>query len=168
MTNQATKGTLSAGAMNLPGVALKTLVINLNGTIAASEVDTGGRLPAHCVVQDVMVDVQTAPTANGTSIGFHIGTLSSASGGDADGFAVGIPVGTAGIKIPSLVGAAAARTLGALLTETVTDSGTATHPARLPGHYIGTVNRAVSITGVEALSGFKGKIVIRYLDLRNT
>ena len=85
-------------------------------------------------------------------------------GGDADGFAVNLAVNSTGVKIPSLVGAAAARTLGALLTETVTDSGAVTHPARTQA-WIGSVARDVTITPLSAFTGFAGKIVIRYIEV---
>lgn len=159
MATRITAGEAVVGSLALPGVKMKTMVAKLSGAIAASETVIG-TLPANAVVLDLYVSVASLPS--GTTLAFDIGTLSSASGGDADGFADSLPVNSLGVKIPSLVGAA--QTLGALLKESVTDSAAATVNARVPAT-IGTVNRSVTLTGVSAMTGFNGKVVIRYLDL---
>lgn len=162
MPNRATAGEATVGSLNVSGVKVKSLVANLSGSLAASEL-TIGRLPANAVVTDVYARVDTAPTA--TTASFHIGTLSSASGGDADGFAVNLAVNSAGVKVPSLAGATAAvRTLGALLTETVTAASAEPHPARVHA-WTGSVARDVTITPLSAFTGFLGKVVIRYIEV---
>jgi hypothetical protein len=58
-----------------------------------SETDTGFDLPDKCEVLDVLVDVQTSEA--GRTI--DVGLLSSESGGDADGFIVGLSIASTGL-----------------------------------------------------------------------
>jgi hypothetical protein len=81
---------------------------NVNG--ATTERSTGYTLPTKCAVNNVWIDVTTAPTAGSTKT-LDIGTDSSASG-DADGFLDGVSVATTGIKQGTL--ASGAVTVGAL------------------------------------------------------
>lgn len=86
-------GTFSVGAnlVSLVGIA-KIRKIACTG--ADTETDTEWDLPAKAVVLDVFIDVTTTDATETVSIGL----LSSESGGDADGFAVGLSLATAGIK----------------------------------------------------------------------
>jgi hypothetical protein len=169
-TNQVPVG-LGATAAEIDAVAdlsanlavIKTKVIPIAIVAATTETDTGVNLPAKALVLDVSLDVQTAEATGGTKT-LDVGTLSSESGGDANGFLVGISAAGTGLIVPSL--AAAGVTLGALLIETVTDSNSDTLSARKP--YATTLHTAKSITytlGSNDWVEFVGNIVITYVEV---
>ena len=69
------------------------------GPGTAVEVTTTAQLGANEIVRDILVEVLT-PETTGATKNLDIGTLSSESGGDADGFADAIDVSAAGIFRP--------------------------------------------------------------------
>jgi len=145
-------------------VAERIKVIPITVVASTAEQDTGVDLPATAVVLDAYVQVLTAE-ATGTTKTVDVGTLSTESGGDADGFLDGISVATpTGVKVPSLVAGAVTR--GVLLKETVTDSAAATHSSPLP--YTTAAHpsaRSISYTlGSNDFVELVAKIVIRYLE----
>src|SRR3990167_9855574 len=74
----------------------RTLKYEIGAAPTGSEQDTGIDLPAKCIVRDVFVDVTTAETTGATKT-MNVGLLASESGGDADGFLVGISFVAAGL-----------------------------------------------------------------------
>jgi hypothetical protein len=145
------------------GSFLRVKKIPITRVASTAEQDTLVDLPAKSLVQAVYIEVVTAEVT-GTTKTILVGTLSSESGGDADGFIVGVSVASTGIKIPSLVNGAV--TVGALSKETITDSGAATSAVRVP--YATTANTAKSISYTLASNNwaeFVGNIVIVYQDL---
>lgn len=104
---------------------------------AAAETDTGFDFTAGMIVRP-------EPTINVTAVHaaktIDVGLLSSESGGDADGFIAAASVATLGAVVAK---AATTATVGALLRETITDSGAATSSVR---HVYPIGSTAVSIT----------------------
>ena len=141
----------------------KVVKIPITRVASAAEQDTGFDLPANAVVLNVFVEVTTLE-ATGTTKTVDVGLLSSETNGDADGFLDGVSVATpAGVRQGSLV--AGAVTLGALLKETVTDSGSATIAARLPYLTTTGVARSVSYTlGSNNFAEFAGNIIIVFVE----
>lgn len=137
---------------------VKTLRVPITRVAAGTEQDTGIDLPAGAVVIDVFVDVRTAETT-GTTRTFDLGLLSGESGGDADGFLDNISTVSAGRKVPSLVSGSVTR--GALLRETVTGSGAATHssPVIFP---IATARSITYTLGSANWAEFVGEAYIVY------
>lgn len=128
---------------------------NIADTAAATETDTGFDFTAGMAINPLNLSVYTK-TLDATET-IDVGLLSSESGGDADGFIVGLSVATAVVVTPTL--AATAETLGALLRVAATaDAGTGLVPRQ---HVIAT---ATSLTytlsaGTDTAAGF---IVIGY------
>lgn len=116
----------------------------------ASEHDTGIILPAGIIIEDVLV--QAVTVAESATI--DIGTLSSESGGDADGLIDGESIATAGFVAHKMVDASAANnTLGALLVESdiKTADGTALYQSlkKVPGYLLDAA-RTLSYTTSDA------------------
>lgn len=99
---------------------VETFVIPIGRSAVATEVDTTYDLPATGVIIDYYLYVATAEATGGTKT-LDIGTLSSESGGDADGFFDAVDVSTTGVKLPSL--ASAAQTRGGLFREDESGDG---------------------------------------------
>lgn len=127
MPNRVTRGEILAGGISLdsaaglvlPDGALTATATELNTAADLSangglprvhkiaiataptgaEQDTGFALPAKALLLDVFLDVTTAE-ATGTTKTMNIGLLSSQSGGDADGFAIGVSVATIAMVRP--------------------------------------------------------------------
>lgn len=70
----------------------QTLVLPFLFNAGATETDTGVDLPANCLVKDAHLRVTTVDATETVDVGI----LSSESGGDADGFLVGMALDTAG------------------------------------------------------------------------
>jgi len=116
----------------------RTLKYEIGAAPTGSEQDTGIDLPAKCIVRDVFVDVTTAETTGATKT-MNVGLLASESGGDADGFLVGISFVAAGLKKGTLI--SSGQTLGALLR--VDESGSA---ALVPEPHLSDAVTAKSIS----------------------
>ncbi len=124
--------------------------------------DTGFDLPANAVVLDVFVEVTTLE-ATGATKTVDVGLLASESGGDEDGFLDGVSVATAGVRNGSLVSGAVTR--GALLRETVTDSGSATLSANRAHVSTAVTARSVTYTlGANDFAEFAGNIIIVFVE----
>lgn len=91
-------------------------------TANTNAVSTGYTFPANAVLRDAWIKVTTADSGKTISVGNGAGS--------ANEYLATITIGTTGVKIPSLV--AGSVTLGSSLIETVTNSGSATHSARVP------------------------------------
>ncbi len=146
----------AAGAV----VQMKKIAISSNMT--GSEQDTAWDLPARCIVINVMIDVTTAEVTQATKT-IDVGLLSSESGGDADGFLDGVSVASLGLK--QGVHTTGAVTKGALLRETITDSGTDTFSVPLWHLSHAVTARSVSMTSGGAFSEFRGSILIFYIEV---
>lgn len=136
---------------------------------SGSEVDTGWDLPADAVVLKVFLKV-TAAEATGTTKTIDVGLLSSESGGDADGFIVGLSVASTGTKVPTATIATnthvSATTSGELLFGF--DAGAdATNPGiAFPKEHPVGVAKSVSVTaGDTDWVEFEGSLFIQYLRL---
>lgn len=149
--NRHTKGRTGSSALDLPGLSLRTLRIGLAATAASGvEVDTGKKIPAKSVVLGVYVDMATG--ASSITPLMDIGTLSTASGGDADGLLIGLLVDTVGVKAGSMV--ASARTVGALGFVGTAASMLFAQPPLID------ISRNVSFTARAPISAMQGEIVI--------
>jgi len=137
-------------------------------TTATSETDTGWDLPDHAIVEDVMVYVDT----NESGKTLDVGTYSSESGGDADGFLDGISLATAGWVLPGATlttGSSetyfSASTYGALLAHYVAGSDAATDHGVFARQNYSTASqtaKSVTYTGVGTPTDVAGSIYIFY------
>lgn len=183
MKNRVTKGQAAVGSLAIGGTSLtatpaeinaladldvagatsKTVVISISSTPTGAEQDTGIDLPAKAIITNVALNVTTAE-ATGATKTMHVGLLSSESGGDADGFLVSASCATTGVKIPSLVSGSVTR--GALIKETVTGSGSATHSSPIPFSAGSVTAKSISYTaGSNDWANFRGSILITYTEV---
>lgn len=129
-----------------------TLVVpfSIADATAATEKDTGFDFATGTTIMPFpAIDVR----AMDSGITMDIGTLSSESGGDADGFVAAASVASAVVVQAKL---ATTATLGALVKETVTDSGAATVAQRI-GYTIGSTAVSLSYTlssGADTAAGY--------------
>jgi hypothetical protein len=129
---------------------------SIDDTMAATETDTGFDMPLHAAVQPNPMVRVTAVDATET---IDIGLLSSETAGDADGFAAGVSVATAGLAKATI--ANGANTLGALFeVQDSANAGDLTHE-----QHVVTGSNATSITytlsaGSDTAEGF---LVLPYL-----
>ena len=79
------------------GALVRCATASISSAPTGSEQDAGIDLPAKAVVLDVLVDVTAAEVTGGTKT-MNVGLLSSESGGDADGFLVGVSCAATGLK----------------------------------------------------------------------
>ncbi len=124
-----------------------------------TEKDSGYDLPADGVVLDCILAVDTAATSTAKTM--DIGTLSSESGGDADGFCDGISGAATGLIVPTLADGAATR--GALMR--VDESAGDLVPE--PYDVTEQTARSISLTSGDAagLTNFVGRFVaLMYRD----
>ena len=128
---------------------LQQLVVpfSISDTTATTETDTGFDLPQHALVMPfVSLDVRTVDATETMDVGL----LSSESGGDADGFLVGVSVATATVVDGTF---ASTVTNGALLKVTATGAA-----AVIPeGYVVGATARSVTYTlsaGSDTAEGF--------------
>ncbi len=154
--NSHTKGRTRTRAVALPGVEIRTLAVQLPPT-AASNVETplGVKIPGKSLVISVVVDMATGASSATPLI--DVGTLSTASGGDADGFLVGLNVATDGVKAGSML--ASARTRGAL-----TFVGSAASQF-FDQYALIDIDRDLSFTARGVTNAQKGEVVVVYLKL---
>lgn len=125
------------------------------------EKDTTIDLPTKGIVLDVWVDVTTLEATSGTKT-IDVGLLSSESGGDTDGFLVGVSTAAAATKARALVSGGV--TAGALFKETITDSGSATASVFKPHVLNGTAKSLVYQLGA-AHTELVADIYVLYIDL---
>lgn len=126
-----------------------------------NETDTGTDLPDSGVVTNVWLEVTTG---HGSAATLDVGFLSSESSGDPDGFIDGISVETAGFFVPSLTGAVAAATRGALMREAADNDVGDT--VQVPGwHSLNGNNKSISVTSSADISGgaFVGVLYIEVM-----
>lgn len=137
-----------------------------------SEVDTTFDLPAKAIVTDILVEVVTADVG----MTLDVGLLSSESGGDADGLADAVDVGSTGIKSvgPTVtVGSTetyySANTKGALLTEGFlvgTDVDQDYGIFEQKNHYAGSVTaKSITYTGSAGSDTAAGFIHLVIMEL---
>ena len=79
------------------GALVRCATASISSAPTGSEQDAGIDLPAKAVVLDVFLDVTAAEVTGGTKT-MNVGLLSSESGGDADGFLVGVSCASTGLK----------------------------------------------------------------------
>lgn len=150
-----TGGTLSVLDNSTRVTRLKK--IDITADFNNTEQLTGWKLPSKAIVTNVWVDVTTADATETLDVGTN-----SADSGDADGFLDGVSVNATGIQSASLVAGAVTR--GALLKETVTGSGAATHSSPIPNATMG--GKEISYTGSHATANtMRGSIYIEYVVL---
>jgi hypothetical protein len=132
-----------------------------------SETDTGLNLPSTALVIDSVIEVTTAVAAST----IDVGTLSSESGGDANGFIDGVSCASTGLVLPAAVLTAGntvsswtSSTYGALLQDLVT----AVTTSGLTGtfnrkNYAADANTAKSISYSTSAHAIAGNIHIFYI-----
>lgn len=134
--------------------AVYAYTIPVSAPANGSETDTGYDLPADGVVLDMYLIVDTAEATGGTKT-LNVGLLASESGGDADGFMVGVSCATAGYVITSL--ASGGQTRGALLRADESGGGVLVPE---PHSLASVTAKSVSITAGSAdWEEFQGRLV---------
>lgn len=129
-------------------------VVPVSAPANGSETDTSYDLPADGVVLDCYLIVDTAEATGGTKT-LNVGLLSSESGGDADGFMVGVSCAATGYVITTL--ASAGQTRGALLTADESGAGVLVPE---PHSLASVTAKSVSITAGSAdWAEFVGRLV---------
>lgn len=122
---------------------------------ATVETDTGLDFTTGMVIDpNIFMKVTTADATETLDVGL----LSSESGGDADGFLAALDVGTAGTIVSKI---AATATVGALLKENTTDSGSQTSPVRKP-YAIGATAVSLTFTTTAGSDTLQGYVCIPY------
>lgn len=171
----ATADELNAVAdLSVNGGLMKVKVIALTAAGDTSENDTAWDLPAKSIVHDVLLDVTTAETTATTKT-IDVGLLSSESGGDANGFAVGISTAATGLVRPQATVTAggsetyfASTTRGALLSTFLAGSDAATDVGtnyEFPHLSTAVTAKSVSWTAGEAQTEFAGSLIIVYSEI---
>jgi hypothetical protein len=180
MSNRLTKGVGRVGSIALDssgGVLFdrdraKRCIKVLTFTGASTtEVDTSFDLPTSAIVHDIWAEVTTASTAAGT---LTAGTLSSESGGDADGFIVSIGTSSTGILYPTFTHTEA--TSGDIITGNkrgvlLSAHATGTTDLGSWGFYAQKAYRTDSATAksvsytLNSTSGTAGNIYIEYTEI---
>ena len=152
--NLLSNGSVGVGALNIKGFSQKVARIPINNR-GASEVNTGVKIPALAVVDRVMVDIDTVE-ATGTTKTISVGTLSTETGGVADGFLYAVSTATATIQPGAMSAATPSR--GSLLREFSIATGT----AQVVKPYVSNVERTISYTLGSAHTELKGEIFVIY------
>jgi hypothetical protein len=175
-----TQVTASAAELNavadlsVNGGLQKVKVIALTAAGDTNENDTAWDLPDKAIINDVLLDVTTAETTATTKT-INVGLLASESGGDADGFAVGISTAATGLVRPQATITAggsetyfSASTRGALLATFVAGSDAATDVGtnyEFPHLSDSVTAKSVSWTAGEAQTEFAGSLIILYTEV---
>jgi hypothetical protein len=159
--NKLTRGRALVGSLHQSGqggYGSKTVRLPIATTPNGTEQDTGFDLPAKAIVRDVFVDVRTAEATGGTKT-MDVGLKAAESGGDTDGFLVGVDCSATGIKKGTLV--STGQTRGALLR--ADESGSS---AFLPEpHVVGAAKSVVYSAGSADWAEFRGDIYVLYDEL---
>ena len=149
------------GGVELAGATIKVKKIALNATThcTGAEVDTGWDLPETSVVLDCFINVTTLAT--GTTKTLDVGTLSTESDGDADGFLDGANLLLEGLV--TAINTAGAITLGELLSDAPSTTAAVGRSKVNYSTHTGTA-RSVSVTsGSTDVAAFVGDLYILYL-----
>ena len=171
----ATAAELNAVAdLSANGAIVKTITIAITAAGDTNENDTAIDLPAKAIVTDVLLDVTTAE-ATATTKTIDVGLLASESGGDANGFAVGISTASTGLVRPVATLTTgtnevyfSATTRGALLasftagSDVATDVGTNYETSHLSDS---VTAKSISWTAGEAQTEFAGTLIISYIEV---
>jgi hypothetical protein len=118
-------------------------------------------LPTAGVVLDIWLDITTAESTGSTKT-INVGLLAGEAGGDADGFIAGASTAAAVTVKPVLTNGAV--TLGVLLKETLTGSGSATMLTR-GVHVLNGTAKSVVYTLASTHTEVAGNIYISYIDM---
>lgn len=149
------------GGIELAGATIKVKKIALNATThcTGAEVDTGWDLPEASVVLDCFINVTTLAT--GTTKTLDVGTLSTESDGDADGFLDGADISAVGLV--TAINTAGAITLGLLLADAPSTTAAVGRSKVNYSTHTGTA-RSVSVTsGTTDVAALVGDLYILYL-----
>lgn len=157
------------------GALVKTRVISISSAPTGAEQDTTVNLPAKAVVLDVLLDVTTAEVTGGTPT-MSVGLLSSESGGDADGFLVGVSCASTGLKrgVATVTAGSneaylSATTRGVLLgsftagSDAATDVGTVYERPHLSDSV--TAKSITYTAGSNDWVEFRGSIIVVYVEV---
>lgn len=134
----------------------KVAVVRFKYSDGTTETDTGFDLPANALVREVFGNVLTAE-ATGTTKTVDVGLLSSESGGDADGFVVGLVVSATGTVSPTNTNTTGANNTylsatkhGVLLADRILGEDVAAggdgYVSRKPFHTSSVTAKSISIT----------------------
>lgn len=160
-TNLATNnGGVGYGLDKGAGCALRAITIPITSAPTGSEQSSSDYvIPGNSVVIDAYVNVTTAE-ATGTTKTISVGTLSSESGGDADGFIAGASISSTGVKQGTLISSGV--TLGALLKVLIASSTYARQP-----YPTGSAARTISYTagGTDDVE-FRGSITVVFYQFQ--
>jgi len=157
------------------GALVRCATASISSAPTGSEQDAGIDLPAKAVVLDVLVDVTAAEVTGGTKT-MNVGLLSSESGGDADGFLVGVSCASTGLKrgVATVTAGGSetylsATTRGALLGSFVAGSDSAGDVGTVyerPHLSDSVTAKSVSYTaGDSDWVEFRGTIVVLYVEV---
>ncbi len=157
------------------GALVKCATASISSAPTGSEQDAGIDLPAKAVVLDVFLDVTAAEVTGGTKT-MSVGLLSSESGGDADGFLVGVSCASTGLKRGEATVTAggsetylSATTRGALLGSFVAGSDSAGDVGTVyerPHLSDSVTAKSVSYTaGDSDWVEFRGTLVVVYVEV---
>jgi hypothetical protein len=149
------------GSNILVEAPIKQLIVPLSFDDGVAENITSFVLPATAVLlPSVLLNVRVAEVTGVTKT-LSAGT-DSTSGGDADGYAVGLDVSAIGLKKATLLDGAV--TLGALL---FVESGAGVDVANAPEIDVSSGGKAISWTpGSADWAEFKGDLILEYRDIR--
>jgi len=157
------------------GALVRCATASISSAPTGSEQDAGIDLPAKAVVLDVLVDVTAAEVTGGTKT-MNVGLLSSESGGDADGFLVGVSCASTGLKrgVATVTAGGSetyfsATTRGALLGSFVAGSDSAGDVGTVyerPHLSDSVTAKSISYTaGDSDWVEFRGTIVVLYVEV---
>jgi hypothetical protein len=134
--------------------AVYAYTVPVSAPADGSETDTTYDLPADGIVTGFYMIVDTAEATGGTTT-LNVGLLEEESGGDADGFGVGLECSVAGYVLPTL--ASGGQTLGALLRADESGAGVLVPE---PHSLASVTAKSVSITAGSAdWAEFEGRLV---------
>ena len=154
------------------GGLIRVKKIAISAAPTGAEQDSGWDLPAQSIVLDVQLDI-TTPEYTGTTKNVSVGTLSSESGGDTDGFLYNVSVNTTTTKAPLAtvtVGTTetyySSTTAGGLLADfkAGTDAAKDFGLHQRKPYRVGAARSVVYQSG-SAFTEFRGAIYITYLEV---
>lgn len=138
----------------------KTFVIPIKYSDGTSETDTSYTLPDKAVVRDVFVNVRTAEATGGTKT-IDVGTNTSGTSDDPDGFLDGVDVSSTGLVGNTLD--SAGQTRGALLRDDEDGAG-----ALVPASDYGSGGAVISWTpGSGDFAELEAEIVVDLYEYRD-
>lgn len=150
---------------------LHAKVLKISFGHETSETDTEVDLPDKAIVLAAWLEVTTADSG----ITINVGTLSSESGGDADGFIKGASVASTGLVIPDVTVTSgtsedyfSACTIGALLADFTAGSDTATDVGTLNKKFYATdsqTTKSISYTCSSGADTAEGYIYVLLVEM---